>query len=227
MSIIFRFIIFSWNFVVMLKKTRDLNLAQNKFSPLAIGIWAVFLCIIKSLLIHSQVDVICISETYLDSDTSREEPNLERVGYTLIKADHPSNTKRGGACLYYRNSLVHQLLNIQYLEECINFETSLAGKACNFVSLCRSPIQLHYIPEKFADNLELNLDTIANKNRYLIFILGDFNAKSSNWCKFDKTTDEGSRIEAITSQFGLKQLIQEPKHILSNSPSCIDLVFTS
>ena len=31
MSIIFGFIIFSWNFVVMLKKTQDLNLAETKF----------------------------------------------------------------------------------------------------------------------------------------------------------------------------------------------------
>ena len=43
----------------------------------------------------------------------------------------------------------------------------------------------------------------------------------------DKTTYEGSKIEAITSQFGLGQLIKEPTHILSSSSSCIDLVFTS
>ena len=58
-------------------------------------------------------------------------------------------------------------------------------------------------------------------------MLGDFNAKSSNWYKHDKTTYEGSKIEAITSQLGLKQLIQEPTHILPNSSSCIDLVFRS
>ena len=45
-------------------------------------------------------DVICISETYLDSYTSTVDENLEIVGYTLIRADHPSNTKRGGACIY-------------------------------------------------------------------------------------------------------------------------------
>ena len=61
----------------------------------------------------------------------------------------------------------------------------------------------------------------------MIVILGDFNAKSSNWYKDDKTTYEGSKVEAITSQFGLKHLIQEPTHILSNTSSCIDLVFTS
>ena len=113
------------------------------------------------------------------------------------------------------------------MEECINFETSFAGKVCNFISLYRLPSQSHDIFETFADNLELNLDTIANENPYLIVILGDFNAKLSNWFKHDKTTYKCSKIEAITSQFGLKQLIQEPAHILSNSSSCIDLLFTS
>ena len=40
-------------------------------------------------------------------------------------------------------------------------------------------------------------------------------------------TYEGLKIDALTSQFGLQQLIQEPKHILTNSSSWIDLIFTS
>ena len=43
----------------------------------------------------------------------------------------------------------------------------------------------------------------------------------------DKTSFEGSTIESITSQFGLHQLINEPIHLLQNSSSCIDLIFTS
>ena len=80
--------------------------------------------------------------------------------------------------------------------------------------------------ERFADNFELNLDKITNKNPYLIVIFGDFNAKLSNWYKHDATTYEGSKIDAIASQFGLQQLIQEPTHILTDSSPCIDLIFT-
>ena len=143
------------------------------------------LSLLGAYLSTHRFDVICLSETYLDSDTSHEDANLEIVGYTLIRADHPSNTKRGGACLYYRNSLAFRLLNIQCLEECINFEISFAGKVCNFISLYRSPYQSHNTFETFVDNLELNLDTIADKNPCLIVILGDFNAKPSNWYKHD------------------------------------------
>ena len=77
---------------------------------------------------------------------------------------------------------------------------------------------------KNLQNFELNLDKIANKNPYLIVILGDYNG---NWYKQDTTTCEGSKIDAITSHFGLKQLIQKPIHILNDSSSCIDLLFTS
>ena len=55
--------------------------------------------------------------------------------------------------------------------------------------------------------------------------IGD--AKSKNWYSQDKTSFGGKTIESITSQFGLYQLINEPAHLLENSSSCIDLIFTS
>ena len=81
--------------------------------------------------------------------------------------------------------------------------------------------------EEFADNLQLSLDKISKQNPFLTVVLGDFNTKSSNWYKHDQTIYEGSKIDAVTSQFGLQQLIKEPIHILGNSSSCIDLIFTS
>ena len=53
--------------------------------------------------------------------------------------------------------------------------------------------------------------------------MGDFNAKSTNWCANDKNSFEGNKIEHVTSQFGLSQIINEPTHILDSSSSCIDL----
>ena len=43
----------------------------------------------------------------------------------------------------------------------------------------------------------------------------------------DITTFEESKIDMATSQFILSQIMREPAHILSNSASCIDLIFTS
>ena len=49
-------------------------------------------------------DIICIPETYLDS--SINENILKLDGYSLIRADHPGNLKRGGFCLYYKENLL-------------------------------------------------------------------------------------------------------------------------
>ena len=49
-------------------------------------------------------DIICLSETCLDSNTPLDDENLEIFGYALVRSDHPSNAKRGGACLYYKNN---------------------------------------------------------------------------------------------------------------------------
>ena len=78
------------------------------------------------------------------------------------------------------------------------------------------PSQSHNVFETLAGNFKLNLDKIANKNPYLIAILGDFNVKSSNWCKHDKTTYIDSKTDATTFQLGLQQLLQEPTHTYLN-----------
>ena len=53
----------------------------------------------------------------------------------------------------------------------------------------------------------------------------DFNARSSNWCKYNISNNERVQIDSVTSIHGLEQLISEPTHILSNSSSCIALNF--
>ena len=61
----------------------------------------------------------------------------------------------------------------------------------------------------------------------MISVLGDFDAKSNNWCKNDITSHEGSMIDDVTSNYRLHQLIREPTSILNTSSSCVYLIFTS
>ena len=46
----------------------------------------------------------------------------------------------------------------------------------------------------------------------MISALGDINAKSNNWCKNDITSHEDFMIDAVTSNYGLHQLIQKLTH---------------
>ena len=95
------------------------------------------------------------------------------------------------------------------------------------MTLYRSPSQSNEQFNEFLENFELSLDNMATNNPFLMTVIGDFNAKSKNWCSTDNASTEGTEIEILTSHYGLSQLIKEPTFIINNSKSCIDLIFTS
>ena len=92
-------------------------------------------------------------------------------------------------------------------------------------SLYCSPNQSQDDFESFANNFELNIDAVTANNLFLPVVLGDI--KSNLLFKGDKTSYEGSKIDPVTSQFGLQQPINEPTHVVADSLSWIDLIFTS
>ena len=75
--------------------------------------------------------IICISETYLDSSIPSDS-NLEISGYTLVRLDDTSNSKRGGVCIYYKSFLPSRIINVQYLQESICFELKIGEKIFYF-----------------------------------------------------------------------------------------------
>ena len=158
--------------------------------------------LLKAYIAIHKFDIICLSETYLDSSTTSDDNNLAISGYNLIRSDHPFNNKRG-VSIYYKNFLPLRVLSIQYLQEYINFELNIGGKICNFISLYRSPSQTQDEFKKFIDNLELNLETLCQNNPFVMVLIGDLNAKSKNWYSRDKTSHEGNEIENVKTQFGL------------------------
>ena len=56
-----------------------------------------------------------------------------------MRADLPLNSKRGGVCIYYKNCLPLQNINVNYLSECMNFKIMIGNKICNFITLYSSP----------------------------------------------------------------------------------------
>ena len=170
--------------------------------------------LLKDYITAHKMDIICLSETYLDSSIQSDNDNLEIPGYNLVRSDYPSNNKRGGVCIYYKASLPLRVIDICFLQECIIFEVMIGDKQCNFVALYRSPSQDQDEFDSFSKNLEITLDKLALNNPFMLVVIGDLNAKSKNWFLLDRTTYEGNIIEIITSHFGLHQLIHDPMHIL-------------
>ena len=63
---------------------------------------------------------ICLSEKYLDSSIPDSLLNIE--GYNVVRADHPDNIKRGGVCIYYKESLPIRVISLSYINETILLE---------------------------------------------------------------------------------------------------------
>ena len=60
----------------------------------------------------------------------------------------------------------------------------------------------------------------------VLVMLGDFNARSKSWWCEDITSRKGPQTESLAMPYGLQQLISDSTHLLPNSSSCIDLIFT-
>ena len=78
---------FELNEVEILGRTPDLNLILTKVFLLVTGILTAFLRIIllKTYITIYKLDVISLSETYLDSGISNDDDKLEIPGYLLVK----------------------------------------------------------------------------------------------------------------------------------------------
>ena len=73
-------------------------------------------------------DIICISELYLNSDTSSSDDKLNIPGYNMPDGDNPSENLRGEVYIYYKESFPIKMLNINYIQECICFDLKIGSK---------------------------------------------------------------------------------------------------
>ena len=172
-------------------------------------------------------DMICLSESYLDLSVSSDNDNLCIKDYKMVREDHPGNVKRGGACVYFKESLPVSSLPSPYLKECLIFEISINNMRGYVVSMYRLPSQTSDDFNSFITNLEKRVVDISSSNQYFILMTGDFNAKWSNWSYNETTIAEAARLDYLASLYGMKQVITEPTHILENSSCCKDLIFSN
>ena len=84
-------------------------------------------------------DRICLSETFLNSSLQNDDDSLVLNGYKLVRADNPSDLKRGGVCIYFKESLPIKVLNITNLHECLVCELFLNGRRSYIVSSIDHP----------------------------------------------------------------------------------------
>ena len=99
-------------------------------------------------------DVTCLSETYLDNSVLSDESDLNFPGYKLVRAHYPGNVKKGGVCIYFKESLCICFLDVpSNSNERLLCELSYKNKKGFIATLYRSPSQLREEFEKFPSNL--------------------------------------------------------------------------
>ena len=180
---------------------------------------------LKAYISTYKHDFICLSETYLDSSIPDNLIGIE--GYNLVRADHPDNIKRGGVCIYYKESLPVRVNPLHNLKEALLLEMIHKNNKVLVSVIYRSPSQNNCEIESFVTKFDYLLSEINKCKPSLAVITGDFNARSPAWWIKDVHTTEGSKLFSLTCASGFSQLINEPTHIQTNSSACIDLVFTN
>ena len=77
-------------------------------------------------------DIICKSETFLNKTDKDNDLNLN--GYSLLEVDYPSNAKRGGICIYYKETLALKMISILFLNESLLCQVTIGSKKCIYTN---------------------------------------------------------------------------------------------
>ena len=65
-----------------------------------------------------------------DNSLEAKSNNISLLGYNLIRADYPINTKRDGVFISYKESLAVRVVDIRYLSKCVACEVTIQNKSC-------------------------------------------------------------------------------------------------
>ena len=155
-------------------------------------------------------DLISICETSLNDSVNLPDTLPEE--YTFVTANNPTNTRRGGVGLFYKNSLPIIIRNDLPFDESIVVEVKFGRTNIFFTVLYRSPATDHNSPkfQAFLTDFKNLYAKIKADNPFPTFFTGDFNALSQYWWPDGDTTPEGTEIEHPLSSLGLSQVICEP-----------------
>ena len=160
-------------------------------------------------------DIVCIVETWLDSDITDSEIDLP--GYEVHRLDR--NRHGGGVLVYVRNIFITVLYPSPVNLELLTLSISTSVNKVYISLLYRPPNS----PSDILENVFLYLQSL-NINQFCNYILlGDFNVNLYNQNHFYY-----SKLVNIFSSFGLTQVVSEPTHVCPNgNRSVIDLVALS
>ena len=111
--IVIMYIQFVWIHALLIRQSGDVEMNPGP-KPNPCHSFSIFHWNLNSLTAHDYLkvsllwayvaikkfDAVCLSDTYLDSSNLSDVDNFYLPGYNLVRADYPSNAKKGGACIF-------------------------------------------------------------------------------------------------------------------------------
>ena len=178
---------------------------------------------IADYLQSTEVHMLAVSETWLGPsipDSTITIPCFQ----TPFRQDR--NENGGGVCLFVhndlscvrRNDLENPQVELMWAEVSTGSQTLLVG-------CCYRPPDS---PKSFYEELEVALEQVHGFHLPII-LLGDFNAKHSEWFAGDSTNHHGRTLKNLMDRYDMHQLVDEPTHLNHEGKpsSLLDLAFTN
>lgn len=163
-----------------------------------------------------RIDVLCFSETWLNSDISNDDLLLD--GFHPPYRNDRIGRRGGGVAIYVKNNLHTTIRNDLAMFGLESVWVEIRAK-CNKHVL----VGVFYRPPDSCANvynlIEHSLDQAVDTGVENIVILGDFNE--------NYLVDTNTRMKNIIARYDMVQYIDEPTHFTELSSSCLDLVIAN
>jgi hypothetical protein len=181
---------------------------------------------IQALLINDhQMDIICLSETWLGNDINTTQVDIQ--GYKFHRKDRLTNIA-GGVGMYITDLIPNRRAN--ELEppsiDLLWVEFKLRGKKILVGSCYRPPGQNVDEVDNFISELTDSPDLVFQSRPESIFLLGDFNDATTTWDSDHPRSELKLKLFDLVNAQDLHQLITEPTHYGPYTANILDLIIT-
>ena len=100
--------------------------------------------LLEAFITSNNFELVCLSETFLDSTVPSDDVNIQINGYSLLTAIHPNDIKCGGVRIYFKESLpLIRRNDLTNIKDFLVTEINVNNEKLFFICLYRSPIQSH------------------------------------------------------------------------------------
>ena len=113
------------------------------------------------------------------------------------------------------------------MKECLITKITVNYEKYFFTCLYRFPSQSHEELESFCSDLDLLLSNRNDQHPACLIVRGYFNARCLKWCTTNKNYTTGLKLDSIAITAGYSLRITEQTHLIIESSSCINLIFSS